>query len=331
MATISKHRGHWQARIRRKGFTPVCRTFETRAQAQQWARGTERDMDRNEWQDTTEAQRTTLVDALDRYRREITPHKKGAKQETLRIAAWSRVSFALRPLPSIRGTDVAEWRDARTAAGVSGQTIRNDLSLLSHVYKIARTEWGMAGLKNPMDDVRRPKGAAARDRRLESGEEKALRQAATPEWDALITLALETGMRRGELLSLTRDQIDRTKRTAFLDQTKNGDARTVPLSPAALAALKALPARVDGRIFGVELDDHGNRWRSLCARAKVVGLRFHDLRHEATSRFVESGMWNMVEIAAITGHKTMAMLRRYYTPDAVAMAEKMAGQKKAPE
>jgi len=84
---------------------------------------------------------------------------------------------------------------------------------------------------------------------------------------------------------------------------------------------------VDGRIFGVELDDHGNRWRSLCKRAGVVGLRFHDLRHEATSRLVESGLWNMVEIAAITGHKTMAMLRRYYTPDAEVMAQKMAGKK----
>jgi integrase len=328
MASIRRHRGHWQARVRRKGYPQQTRTFETRAQAQQWARGVERDMDKGEWSDPGEAHRTSLADALDRYRREITPSKKGARQEALRLDLWGRADFASRPLARIRGTDIAEWRDERLKAGASGQTIRNDLSTLSHVYRIARTEWGMAGLHNPCDDVRRPAGSKPRERRLAPGEEKALRQAATPEWDALITLALETGMRRGELLSLTRDQIDRTKRTAHLETTKNGDTRTVPLSPAALRALKALPARVDGRVFGLELDDHGNRWRALCARAGVVGLRFHDLRHEATSRFVESGMWNMAEIAAITGHRTMAMLRRYYHPDAAAMASRMAGKKK---
>ena len=324
MATITRHGGNWQARIRRKGYPAQTRTFETKAQAMQWARAVERKMDAGDWVDDSEAQSTTLAEALGRYEREITPGKKGARQESMRIALWKRAPFAERPLAKIRGTDIAEWRDARLQGGVSGQTLRNDLSLLSHVYRIARTEWGMAGLNNPVNDVRKPSAGKARDRRLLPGEEAKLRAVASPEWDALITLAIETGMRRGELMSLTREQIDRVKRTAYLSETKNGDTRTVPLSPAALAALDKLPARIDGRIFDPNLDDHGNRWRALCRDAGVTGLRFHDLRHEATSRLVEAGLFNMAEIAAITGHKTMAMLKRYYTPDVEKMAAKMA-------
>ena len=329
MATISKHRGKWQARIRRQGYRDQCRTFETQAQARAWARSVERDMDRNEWQDTTEAQRTTLTDALDRYAREITPHKKGSKQEALRLQAWQRVSFADRPLARVRGTDVAEWRDERLAAGISGQTIRNDLSVLSHVFKIARTEWGMAGLRNPCDDVRRPKGSRPRTRRLETGEEAALLKVADPVWKALIVLAIETGMRRGELLGLTWDRIDQRGGVVHLPDTKNSTGRDVPLSPAALKALKALPRQIDGSVFPLSLNDHGNRWRTLAKSAGITGLTFHDLRHEATSRFVESGRWNMAEIAAITGHKTMEMLKRYYTPDVKAMARRMR-QRKSP-
>lgn len=327
MATIEKRVGKkgttWRARVRRTGYPDLARTFETKTRALEWARAIETKVDADELIDTSEARSTTLVEALGRYGREITPAKKGATQEHNRIAAWKRVSFATKALSRIRGTDVAQWRDERVEAGVSGQTIRNDLSLLSHVFKIARTEWGMEGLRNPCDDVRRPKGSAARERRLLPGEEDALLEVADAEWSALIVLAIETAMRRSELLGLTWSNIDRKRAIATLADTKNGTAREVPLSPRALAALKTLPRRLDGRLFSVELDDHGNRWRALRDRAGITGLTFHDLRHEGTSRLIESGLFNMAEVAAITGHKTMAMLRRYYQADAGALAKRM--------
>jgi len=327
MATIEKRTGKrgttWRARIRRTGYPDLTETFSTKTAALEWARATESKVDKDEVVDTTEARRTTLTEALDRYQREITPAKKGATQERNRIAVWKRASLATKTLSRIRGTDVAKWRDERLEAGVSGQTIRNDLALLSHVFKIARTEWGMESLRNPVDDVRRPKGSPARERRLQPGEEGALLQHADTEWSALIILAIETAMRRGELLGLTHDDIDRKRGVAHLPKTKNGSPRDVPLSPRALAAIKTLPRRLDGRLFSLELNDHGNRWRALCDKAGVEGLRFHDLRHEGTSRLVESGLWNMAEIGKITGHKTLAMLARYYQPNAAAMAARM--------
>jgi len=130
-------------------------------------------------------------------------------------------------------------------------------------------------------------------------------------------------MRRGELLGLTWDEIDKKRGIAHLPATKNGSARAVPLSPRALAALKKLPRRLDGRLFSIELNDHGNRWRALRKQAGITGLTFHDLRHEGTSRLIEGGLFNMAEVAAITGHKTMAMLKRYYQADASALAKRM--------
>lgn len=325
MATIEKRVGKtgakWRVRVRMDGNF-VTKTFDSKTRATQWARDQERAIDRGEWIDHSEAEGTSLVEALKRYAREITPTKKGARQEELRIAAWKRVSFAHKPLSRIRSTDVAAWRDER-AKQVSGQTIRNELGLLSHVFKIARTEWGMAGLRNPCADVRRPKPSKPRERRLAEGEEAALLAVADTEWSTLIIMAIETGMRRGELLSLTWDRINLSDRLAHLPDTKNDTARTVPLSPRAHKALKALPRRLDGRVFSMSFNDHGNRWRTLCKKAGVTGLTFHDLRHEATSRFVEGGIFNMAEIAAITGHKTMEMLKRYYQPNAAGLAKRM--------
>lgn len=329
MATFEKRGDGWRAKVRRRGYPQKSRTFDTKAQATQWARAEEARMDRGEWADDTEARATTLGEALGRYLRERTPKKRGAVQERNRILAWQRRPLAQRSLASIRGHDIAEWRDARLEDGVTGQTVRNDLVPISNLFNVARKEWGMTTLVNPVEAITLPAPSRARDRRLAPGEEAALRAVATPEWDALITLALETAARRSELLRLTWDRVDRAGRTVRFTDTKNGDTRDVPLSPAALDAVRALqagPRRIDGHLFDLSLEDHGNRWRALCRRAGVQGLRFHDLRHEGTSRLVESGLFNSAEVAGITGHKTMVMLRRYYHADAKRLAARMGAQ-----
>lgn len=333
MATIEKRTGpkgiSYRVKIRRTGYPSLTKSFESKTRAQHWARSIETKIDGDELIDTTEARTTTLLDALKRYKREVTPHKKGARQEESRIDSWKRVSFADKPLARIRSSDIAEWRDQRLDAGISGQTIRNDLSLLSHVFKIARTEWGMEGLRNPVEDVRRPRGAPPRERRLLPGEEDALLKAADPEWKALVILAIETAMRRGELLGLRGTDIDRRQRVLHLADTKNSTPRTVPLSPRALEALKTLPKRLDGRVFSMDENQHSLGWRALRKRAGIKDLRFHDLRHEGTSRLVEGGLFNIAEVAAITGHKTMVMLKRYYQADVAALAQRMKSGQRA--
>jgi integrase len=154
-------------------------------------------------------------------------------------------------------------------------------------------------------------------------EEDALLEHADTEWKALIIVAVETAMRRSELLSLHRTDIDRAQGILRLTDTKNSSPRTVPLSPRALEALKTLPPRLDGRIFGMGINQHSKAWRALRTLAGIQGLTFHDLRHEGTSRLIESGLFNMAEVAAITGHKTMVMLKRYYQADAAALAKRM--------
>jgi len=149
-----------------------------------------------------------------------------------------------------------------------------------------------------------------RDRRLRDGEELNLLGKAPPIMREAIILALETAMRRGELCSLTRDQVDRKRRVAKLDITKNGDSREVPLTARALEAIDALPARIDGQLLGVTADWLSHAFEDLTRACKIKGLTFHDTRHEATSRLFEKGL-NIMEVAAITGHKTLTMLKRY--------------------
>jgi integrase len=112
------------------------------------------------------------------------------------------------------------------------------------------------------------------------------------------------------------------KRTAHLPKTKNGEARTMPLSSRAVATLENLPRNLDGRVFGTTYEGIHQAFVRACRRAGIADLRFHDLRHEATSRLFEKG-FNPMEVSAITGHKTLQMLKRYTHLRAEDLAKRM--------
>ncbi len=126
----------------------------------------------------------------------------------------------------------------------------------------------------------------------------------------IITWAIETAMRRGEISAMQWENLDRKARVLLLPETKNGTSRRVPLSSRALVALDGLPRRIDGKVWSMKPDSISQAFERVCASAGVEGLTFHDLRHEATSRLFEKGL-NPMEVAAITGHKTLQMLKRY--------------------
>jgi integrase len=326
MATIIK-RGpkQWQAKVRRRNYPLVTKTFATKADAEAWVTVTESQMLRKVYVSHTEADRTTLREALERYQREVTPAKKSAHHERQRIEHWKRQKIADRPLASIRSVDVASYRDERLAAGRSPITVNNELILLSHLFSVARKEWGMESLANPVSLVRRPRLPQGRDRRLATGEEERLLEAAESPLRELIVLALETGMRQGELRELRWDSVDMATRVLTLQDTKNGTRRRVPLSSRALSALRDLDRirRIDGRVFPwLGADTVSHSFRRVCGQAGIVGLRFHDLRHEATSRLFERGL-NIMEVASVTGHKTLQMLKRYTHPKAEELAVKL--------
>lgn len=314
MATFQKRAGNWRAIITRKGYPRVSRTFDTKAEAEAWATIAESEMARGVFIDRREAEATTLAEALDRYEREVTSAKKGASQERKRIAAWKRHPLAMRSLASIRGVDLAEWRDARLAAGASPTTARLDLALISHLYTVAAKEWGLESLANPVKNICLPTPARGRDRRLSLEELARLLAACDASnsiWLApLVRLAIETGMRQGELLRLRWDDLDPQRPVARLNDTKNGEQRDVPLSSAALSVLKALPRSMDGRVIPAGIGRLNIQWRRALAASGIQNFRFHDLRHEATSRLFEKG-FNPMEVATVTGHKTLTMLKRY--------------------
>jgi integrase len=323
MAYYEKRGSAWRAQIRRKGHPTLSATFDTKAEAQRWAAEIEGDMSRSRFVDTRAAMRTTLSKALQQYDREVTEHKKGADQERTRIKRWLQHPIAEKALGEITPSDLAEYRDERLKAGAASATVRLDLAIISHLYTVAAKEWRLEGLTNPCQNLRMPKGSKARDRRPTADELRRVYAEAAklhPELPVIIELAADTAMRRSELLLLRREHVK--DKIAVLEDTKNGERRLVPLSSRARELLKSLPARIDGKVFSLAPNTVSNYFPKACQAAGVSGLTFHDLRHEATSRLFERG-FAIMEVQAITGHKTLAMLKRYTHLSPHALADKL--------
>jgi integrase len=311
---VKRGPNQFHVRIRQRGYPLCCRTFTTRDEAKRWAATVESEMLRGVYVSSKEAESTTLDSALDRYGKEVTPLKKGAANELRRIKYWKRQPLASRFLGAVRGVDLATYRDQRLAQGISGNTIRLELALISHLYTVARKDWGMEALINPATNIRKPKLAKGRERRLLAGELTKLiaycDQTGKTRLKATIHMAVATGMRRGELAKLRWTDIDLDSRVLQLLDTKNGENRRVPLSSVAMAALSSLGRNADGRVFGVHADVLTWEFACACKALAIQGLRLHDLRHEATSRFFELG-FGLMEVSSITGHKSLQMLKRY--------------------
>jgi len=331
MATIRK-RGplQWQAFVRRKGYPRQSKTFETRKNAEAWARMVEREIETGAWRDSREAESTTLHECLERYINEVSVHKKGFRQECNKANVIARHPIASMLMANIRGSHIALYRDHRVSEKMSPSTIQKELALLSHLFNTARKEWGMESLQNPVALVRKPKISNQRDRRLESGEEERLLHACNesqnPYLAPLVILALETGQRKGRLLKMEWDKVKFDKRKIIMpdDSPENKKAPVeIPLSSRALEILRSLHNEQSSERI-INSSDNALKLSFLRARkrAGMEDFRFHDLRHEATSRFFEKGL-NPMEVAAITGHKTLQMLKRYTHLKAEDLAAKL--------
>ena len=300
----------WQAHVRRRGYPAQVRTFDTKAEAEAWAGDIESEIRRGTFVSRTEAESTTLAEALNRYQNEIVDLKH-TKGEDAIIRWWAALPLARRPIASVRGKDIAAIK-TKEAEGVGPRTIFAYIVTLSHLFTIARREWGMESLGNPGEFVRKPRQPNARDRRLVDDELVRLQASAATyggEIGPLITWAIETAMRRGEIAAMRWEHLDRKAKVLLIPETKTGTPRRVPLSTTALGVLDALPRRLDGRVWGMRPDSISQAFERICKAAGIEGLTFHDLRHEATSRLFEKGL-NPMQVAAITGHKTLQMLKR---------------------
>ena len=310
MPTIRKRNGRYQVQVRIHGTAPQSRTFTRRADAEAWAKEAEVAVERGAFGDRRRL-KAAFSEILKRYLAEITPKKRGADREEVRINRLLRDPISRLSLANLSPQVLAEFRDRRLVDGP--RACSYDIAIISHVLNIARKEWGYPMMQNPISMIVKPPNSRPRDRRLRLGEYERLETAAkrgkvTYLWPA-VNLAIETGMRVGELLSLTWGQVDLRKGTAYLPLTKNGSARVVPLSPPAVRWVLELPKN-EGRLIPATFVALRQTWYRLLRRAKIDDLHFHDLRHEAITRFFELGL-SIPEVALISGHKDPRMLFRY--------------------
>ena len=280
----------------------------------------------------------TVREAFERYRETVSVLKKGYTQEKSRIDVICRTFLGEMAVFKVRSTHIARYRDhrlglisAHTRRRLSPSTVRAEIMLLHHFFEICRVEWGYCK-DNPCRSARKPEPAAARDRRLSKTESKKILEYAAryrnPNLFAIITVALETAMRQGEIIGLRWEDVNITRRTAHLSETKNGAKRDVPLSIVARDAIlrmRELTGGFAGRIFTYSSQNIKQAWKTMVRRLEIVDLHFHDLRHEAISRLFEKDRLDVMEVAAISGHKSLTMLKRYTHLRAENLVKKLDG------
>lgn len=326
MASYRQRNGKWQARVLRDGYPDQTKTFATKSDAEKWARAIESEIDKGQFVNVSEAQRTTLGDVIARYLVEVTPTMKGALEDTIRLKAMMRKPVARWSMANLSAVRIAAYRDERLKE-VSAGTVIRELAYLSSIINHARKEWGV-NVPNPVQMVRKPQSPQSRSRVLTDDEVSKLLIALEPtgrrsHWTKpAVQLALATAMRRGELLSLRWDHVDLQNRTAFLSDTKNGESRTVPLSTAAVQVLAGLPRHISGTVIPVKFFTLDAAFKRARKRAGLDDVRFHDLRRTAITRMAEK-LPNVIELAAVSGHKSLMVLKRYYRPTASELAQKL--------
>ncbi|WP_082079405.1 tyrosine-type recombinase/integrase [Cupriavidus basilensis] len=326
MASISRRGDRWQVRVRRRGFPLEVKTFTTRQDAERFARSVETEMDRGSYVNRSEAESTTLGDVLERYIVDVCPSMRGGTEDTIRLRAMGRTKLAKLSMAALTPMAIAAYRDERLKHVQPGTVIR-ELAYLSSVINHARREWGI-NIANPVASVRKPPTPLGRDRVLSVEEEGRLLAALAPTGrrnpclQPMAILSLETAMRRGELLQLRWQNIDLESQTAFLPLTKNGTPRTVPLSLKAVDLLRELPRCIDGNVFPINAPAHHKAFKRACKRAGLDDLHWHDLRHTAITRLATK-LPNLIELAAVSGHRSLTMLKRYYHPSASDLAKKI--------
>ncbi|RSZ59999.1 site-specific integrase [Massilia atriviolacea] len=315
MAAPKKVDGRWQHRVMVKGKR-TSGTFDTKAAALAW-----------EAEQRTAvvgggATTQTCIDAFDRYERDVSRKKKGAKWEKLRLAAFGRSALGPVLMRDVSSVHVAAWRDARLKS-VQGSTVQREMNLLSNVFMVAWKEWKWI-TASPTTDVKRPEENKPRFRRItpdEIGEmcvalgwhnkapKTRLQQVA-----AVFLFALETAMRAGEICKLGAGDV--SGRVATVRDTKNGDTRHVPLSPRAVELWGMCP-----KGFGVTPELLDANFRKARNTTSIEGMTFHDTRHEAITRLAKK--LHVLDLARMVGHKDIRKLMIYYNESAEDIAAKL--------
>lgn len=326
MATIRKKRDKWCVEIRRTFHKPIYKSFISKYDAQRWARETERLIEMGQFVDTSEANKTTLRQLIERYGREVSPNKRSASDKYLIKNIFNHATFIDKPLTHVSSSDIAEFRDARLKT-ISASSVNRELSIISDTINTAITEWNCYIAESPVKAGLRCKENPKRIRRLKDNEYQLLMSSCKKNrafWCPVIDFAIHSAMRRGELLSITWDMVHLDKMYITLppEITKTGRSRNVPLQPKALEILRALPRSFNGKVFPIGIKNFERSFRAICKRAGITGLRFHDLKREAISRLFEKGL-SVSEVQLFCGN-SLSSLSVYTQHDSTTLAQKLA-------
>ena len=323
MASFRFRNNRWQARVQRKGQKDLAKSFLNKSDAIQWARSIEIEIDRGTYINTDYAQKTLFKEILQKYLDDVVPHMRSADNQSIRVRKLMKHPIAEVNMAHLSPKHMADYRDERLKV-IKPNTVIRELAILSSVINHARREWGL-NIINPITMIKKPSSTKGRDRILNDEELGRLLiqlEKISPWYKPLVEFALETAMRRGELMSLLWVNINFEKCVAFLPLTKNGDSRYVPLSSKAVKILKALPRDIEGRVFPLNKGTVSILFLRAARGAKVNNIHFHDLRHMAITRLA-SKFSNPIEIAAISGHKSLSMLKRYTHIKAEDLVQKL--------
>jgi integrase len=312
MATIRKRFGKWQVQIRRHNYPQIIKSFKEKSTASKYAREIELKMDKQQFEDYSNAASTTLRDILTRYRDEITPKKKGAKWETYKLNLLIRHKISSLSLIHLNPTALCALKNELSINRKPG-TVKHYFNFINNAWNTAERVWGInLPPKNPIKYVILDKVYDRRDRILNEEEYKKLLASASVSnlriLNDMIILAYQTAMRFGEILKLNRRDVDLNKRLITLRDTKNGEDRTIPISNIAIEVLRKYP--FGERYFIIKRDQFRHYFEQACRRAEINNFRFHDLRACAITKMFLSGM-TVPEVAVISGHKTWSQLSRY--------------------
>ncbi len=330
MATIRKRvngdgSSSFQVQVRLKGFPPTVGHFAKLRDAKHWAEKTETAMREGRHFPERQAAQRTLAELVDRYVADVCPERKSGAH-TARLLGWWKAEHGYRVLADLTPDVLAELRDKLAAKvnaqgkpserkRISGSTVNRYMAALSHALTMASREWGWTR-ENPMRRVTKKREGRGRVRMLSDAERErvlaACRDSRAWYLEPAVILALSTGMRQGEILGLRWPDVDLKRSRLTLEDTKNGDRRGIPLTGPALAVLAEVAKfrRVDTDKVFPETGSFRWAWLRAVRKAKVIDFRFHDLRHTAASYLAMNGA-SPSEIAAVLGHRTLAMVKRY--------------------
>lgn len=335
MATITQRNGKngkisFQAKVRIKGFPLYIETFSRLTDAKRWSAKTETEIHDGRLLRTSESQKHTLAETIDRYITEVLPEKKTAKDQLRQLNHWKKKlgHLTLRNVtPAILVEERQAITNVATARGEqrSNATVARYLASLSHVFTVAVKEWQWLDA-NPLLQVRKPKLPRGRIRYLSDNERdrllNACKDSGHPFLYTAVVLSLSTGARSGELMNLKWPDVNLSEGKITLYETKNGDIRPLPLQGHALNLMKDLfsnrnigtewvfPGKTKKKSGKMGPIDLRSPWLKALKAAAIEDFRWHDLRHSAASYLAMNGA-TLPEIAAILGHKQLSMVQRY--------------------